>query len=179
MKLHILQELDLKTNKLFIYKIFYKEPTVKEIFELLTDKDYDTLSEEEKEKALNRMNLTLSNIELDLLQRSSIITESNIYYLHTLDLNNKKVLNNMNEEIKVLLCSDIATSCIVCVVIGRPSESDIPENDLNQIKNNYDPYRYESTEDALNCLLYNGENYLITDSGLRYEWDTINTKNIK
>lgn len=179
MKLYLLQGLLQETNELHTYEVFYKKPTIKDIFEALTGESYDSLSEEEIKESLGYMDLTLLDIVIGLLQTNSIITNSHIYYLYSLELNNKEILANMDEEIKVLLCNDTANSSIICAVIGNPTEDSIPKNDLNHMKNYYESNYYSSAKEALEDLFNSNVNKLITNDDLLYEWDKINTKDIK
>lgn len=177
MKLYLLQGLLQKTNELYTYEVFYKKPTVKDIFEALTGESYDSLSEEERKESLGYMSLTLSDIEIGLLQTDSITTDSHIYYLYSLELNNKDVLPNMDEDIKVLLCGNSDSICIVCAMIGEITENKIPKNDLNNIKKGYSTYDFTDEDEVIEALLSGKEKIVIDDDNL-YEWDIVNTKNI-
>lgn len=178
MKLYLLQGLLQETNELYTYEVFYKNPTVKDIFEALTGESYDSLSEEERKESLDYMGLTLLDIEIGLLQTNSTTTDSHIYYLYSLELNNKDVLPNIDEDIKILLCGNSDSICIVCTIIGEITENKIPKNDLNIIKEGYSTYDFTDEDEVIGALL-SGKEKIVTDDDNLYEWDIINTKNIK
>lgn len=179
MKLYLLQGLLLQeTDELHTYKVFYKEPTVKDVFEALTGESYDLLSEEERKESLGCMNLTLSDIELDLLQTNFTITDSHIYYLYPLELDNKEILTNIDEEIRVLLLTNCEGSTnIVCAITGNITENKIPKDDLNHIKKDYITHHFIDEDEAVEALL-SGVERIATDDDDLYEWDIINTKDI-
>lgn len=101
------------------------------------------------------------------------------YTLEIFELDNKEILTNMEEEIKVLLCNNSdGGATIVCAITGDITENKIPRDDLNSIKKSYSTCDFIDEDEAVEALL-SGEERIITDNDDLYEWDIINTKNIK
>lgn len=165
MKLYLLQGIN--NNAPFsvkLYeKIFIKKPTVEELARILHKKE---------EKDYNELNYLLEDKEyVDLSNYYS-------YKLKVIELDNKEILANMDEEIKVLLLTNCEGSAnIVCAITGDITENKIPKDDLNHIKKDYIFHHFIDGNEAVEALL-SGVERIATDDDDLYEWDIINTKDI-
>lgn len=179
MKLYILQGFLQETNELYNYEVFYREPTVKDIFNALTGENYYLLSEERIEESLGYMNLTLSNIEIDLLQTNSVTTDSHIYYLSIIELDNKKTLNNMNEDLHVLTYTDTTEGSFIDeILINEITINKIDNYIINDIVDYYQKDYFKNSSEAISYLL-DGKDVPILDYQGKFQWHTINTKDIR
>lgn len=164
MKLYLLQGIKISTlfsAKLY-QKIFIKKPTVEDLARVL----------HKREENYNELNCLLEGKEyIDLSDAYS-------YKLKTVELDNKEILTNMDEEIKVLLLTNCEGSThIVCAITRDITENKIPKDDLNHIKKDYITHHFINEDEVVEALL-SGEERIATNDDDLYEWDIINTKDI-